>query len=203
MPEKTDGLSRRWDKNDRGRPTFGTDPNFEIPAEKDQRRFQRRVKLQGSSVQSNQQVADKSFLGNLIIITTFYLSFHFSGPLFRGRDLRATQEDQYAERSPGTDPLPQICPGLENEVCGDQGSMSAKSLEPPGSLLTTFRLKSSDWQAKARSLGVRVVLVVSGSYEGALVIFVPPRSSSSFGNRVALTQTPSFLSALSNSAKAA
>lgn len=56
---------------------------------------------------------------------------------------------------------------------------------------------------EARSLGVRVVLVGSGSYEGALVISVPPRSSSSFGNRVALTQTPSFLSALSNSAKVA
>lgn len=32
-------------------------------------------------------------------------------------------------------------------MCGDQGSMSAKSLDPPGRLLTTFRLKSSDWQA--------------------------------------------------------
>lgn len=32
-------------------------------------------------------------------------------------------------------------------MCGDKGSMSAKSLDSPGCLLTTFRLKSSDWQA--------------------------------------------------------
>lgn len=46
---------------------------------------------------------------------------------------------------------------------------------------------------EARSVGLRVVLVGSGSHEGPLGIFAPPRSSSSSGDRVALshnTQLP-------------
>lgn len=141
------GFDRRWDKNHRGRPTFGTDPNSVIPAEMDQHRVPRRVKLQGSIVKNNLHVADKCFLGqpyhhyNLLFVLPL-----FRPPFPRQRLSRETSRSICGEVS-GDDPLPQICPGLENEMCGDQGSMSAKSLDPPGRLLTTFRLKSSDWQA--------------------------------------------------------
>lgn len=43
---------------------------------------------------------------------------------------------------------------------------------------------------EARSAGVRVVLVGSGSNEGSLGIFTPPRSSSSLGQCVALAKHP-------------
>lgn len=43
---------------------------------------------------------------------------------------------------------------------------------------------------EARLVGVRVVLVGSGSCEGSLGIFTPPRSSSSLGQRVALAKHP-------------
>lgn len=61
-------------------PLGPTDPNSEIPAKIDQQLFQRRVKLQGSSMDNKQHVTDKSFLCNPIIITTFCLSSTFPAP---------------------------------------------------------------------------------------------------------------------------
>lgn len=73
-------------KTTEGRPTFGTEPVSGPP--RDGPASQRRVKSQGSNIESVQQVAENYSLCDLIIIATLYLSFHFSGPLFRDEKFR-------------------------------------------------------------------------------------------------------------------